>query len=30
MLVAQAMDEGMLLLSHDANVVRYGDYVMQF
>ena len=30
MLVAQAMSEGVRLLSHDEQVVRYGDCVMGF
>ena len=30
MLVAQAMSEDMKLLSHDDQVVRYGDFVMGF
>ena len=30
MLVAQAMSEGIKLLSHDEQVVRYGDCVMGF
>ena len=30
MLVAQAMSEGISLLSHDEQVVRYGDFVLGF
>jgi len=30
MLVAQAMEEGMRLLTHDENVARYGECVIQF
>ena len=30
MLLAQARAEGMILLSHDGDVIRYGDYVKGF
>lgn len=30
MLIAQAMEEGMQLLSHDEDVARYGDFILRF